>query len=303
MNIIIVFFCFFLLLSGSAASQQDERNDPEINDSIKIETIRTDKFTMDYFRFGEGKETLVILPGLSVQSVMASADAVVDAYRPLTDDFTIYLFDRRKELPDSYSIYEMAQDTAEAIQAAGLEHVNLFGASQGGMIAMEIAIEHPELVKNLVLGSTSACITAEQYHLFDKWIRLAEEGDAAELYLAFGEALYPKEVFEQSKTLLTELAETVTAEDLKRFVILAKGAENFDITDDLEKIICPVLLLGSADDRVLGAYASEQIAEILNKRPDFEMYMYDGYGHAAYDTAPDYKERMLRFLTKGLQTE
>ena len=66
MNIIIVFFCFFLLLSGSAASQQDERNDPEINDSIKIETIRTDKFTMDYFRFGDGKETLVILPGLSV---------------------------------------------------------------------------------------------------------------------------------------------------------------------------------------------------------------------------------------------
>lgn len=118
MNIIIVFFCFFLLLSGSAVSQQDERNDPEINDSIKIETIRTDKFTMDYFRFGEGKETLVILPGLSVQSVMASADAVVDAYRPLTDDFTIYLFDRRKELPDSYSIYEIAQDTAEAIQAA-----------------------------------------------------------------------------------------------------------------------------------------------------------------------------------------
>lgn len=148
MNKIIVFFCIFLLLSGSAASQQDERNDPEMFDSIKIETIKTDKFTMDYFRFGEGKETLVILPGLSVQSVMASADAVADAYRPLTDDFTIYLFDRRKELPDSYSVYEMAQDTAEAIQAAGLEHVNLFGASQGGMIAMIITLEHPELEKN-----------------------------------------------------------------------------------------------------------------------------------------------------------
>jgi hypothetical protein len=24
--------------------------------------------------------------------------------------------------------------------------------------------------------------------------------------------------------------------------------------------------------------------------------MYDGYGHAAYDTAPDYKERILDFL-------
>jgi len=26
--------------------------------------------------------------------------------------------------------------------------------------------------------------------------------------------------------------------------------------------------------------------------------MYDGYGHAAYDTAPDYKARMLSFLNK-----
>jgi len=24
--------------------------------------------------------------------------------------------------------------------------------------------------------------------------------------------------------------------------------------------------------------------------------MYDGYGHASYDTAPDYKDRILRFL-------
>ena len=28
-------------------------------------------------------------------------------------------------------------------------------------------------------------------------------------------------------------------------------------------------------------------------------HMYDGYGHAAYDTAPDYKERVLGFLAQG----
>ena len=58
--------------------------------------------------------------------------------------------------------------------------------------------------------------------------RLAEKGDATELYLAFGEALYPKEVFEQSRQLMTEAAKTVTAEDLKRFVILAEGIKGFD---------------------------------------------------------------------------
>ena len=47
---------------------------------IEIETVRTESFSMDYFRFGHGKETLVILPGLSVQSVMAFALYMYDDY-------------------------------------------------------------------------------------------------------------------------------------------------------------------------------------------------------------------------------
>ncbi len=47
--------------------------------SIPIETVPTDRFTMEYFRFGAGERPLVILPGLSVQSVMGAADAVAAA--------------------------------------------------------------------------------------------------------------------------------------------------------------------------------------------------------------------------------
>lgn len=220
--------------------------------NIQVETARTASFTMDYFRFGHGKETLVILPGLSVQSVMGSADAVAEAYRLLTDDFTIYVFDRRNELPSSYSVYEMAQDTAEAFRALGLEQVCLFGASQGGMMAMEIAIEYPELVQKLALGSTTDCMTNERYQMVGKWTRLAEAKDAEGLYLTFGEALYPEDVFNESREMLIGAAETVTDEELARFVILAEGMKDFDVEAELEKISCPVLVIGSMDDRVMG---------------------------------------------------
>ncbi|MBQ2617108.1 MAG: alpha/beta hydrolase, partial [Synergistaceae bacterium] len=59
---------------------------------------------------------------------------------------------------------------------------------------------------------------------------------------------------------------------------------------------CPVLVLGSNDDRVLGGEASVQIMESLKVKSGCELFMYDGYGHAAYDIAPDYRERMLKFL-------
>ena len=262
-----------------------------------IETVAADGFAMDYFRFGQGDDVLVVLPGLSVQSVMGLASAVEDAYRILADDFTVYVFDRRKDLPATYSMQEMARDTEAALEALGLERACIFGASQGGMLAMRIAIERPELVGKLILGSTAARVTEGQFQHIEQWIAFAREGRAEDLYLAFGELVYPQDVFEQSHGVLAEAAKTVTEEDLSRFAILAESIRGFDVTKDLGMIDCPVLVIGDRDDRLLGADASEQIAELLDGKPGFELYLYDGYGHAAYDTAPDYKERMLQFLT------
>ncbi len=264
---------------------------------MKIETVRTDRFTMDYFRFGRGKEPLVILPGLSVQSVMGSADAIAESCRRLSEEFTVYVMDRRKELPPVCPVREMARDTAEALLTLELGPVCLFGVSQGGMMALTMALEQPELVRRLALGSAAARVTPAQYaSIEENWIRPAKAGRAEELYLAFGEALYPPAAFEQYRTALLEAAGTVTAEELARFVVLAEGVKGFDVSGELGKLACPVLVLGAADDRVLGGDASRLLAEGLKGRPDCELYMYDGYGHAAYDTAPDYKERLLRFF-------
>ena len=267
--------------------------------SIPIETVRSDAFSMNFFRFGKGERTLVILPGLSVQSVMAAADAVAAAYQPLEDIFTSYVFDRRTELPDAYSIEDMARDTAEAFRILGLKEVCLFGASQGGMIAQSLAVEHPELVGKLALGSTSPHVHEEQLRVIENWVRLAENRDRVGLYLSFGEEIYPPAIFEQYREVLSTMAGTVTDEELDRFILLAKAIYGFDITDRLDRIRCPVLVIGDYEDRVLGADATMEIAEKLDGKPDARLFLYVGYGHAAYDTAPDYRDRLLRFFTQA----
>ena len=188
--------------------------------AIKIETVQTDTFSMDFFRFGKGERTLVILPGLSVQSVMGLADAVASAYQNMAETFTIYLFDRRRDLPPVYSVRDMARDTAAAFKALGLRDVCLFGASQGGMIAMVLAIEYPELVGKMVLGSTSSHVKAPQFRVIEGWIDLAKRGDKEGLYLDFGREVYPPAVFEASREALIAAAATVTDADLERFIIL-----------------------------------------------------------------------------------
>ena len=47
---------------------------------IPIQTVTTAGFAMDYICFGNGAETMVILPGLSVQSVLPQAKAIARQY-------------------------------------------------------------------------------------------------------------------------------------------------------------------------------------------------------------------------------
>ena len=92
------------------------------------------------------------------------------------------------------------------------------------------------------------------------------------------------------------MSKDVTDEELERFIVFAKSVYSYDVSADLKKIECPVLALGVYEDPVLDSDATMEIAENLDDRPGFSLYMYRGYGHAAFDTAPDYKKRVYDFL-------
>ena len=135
--------------------------------------------------------------------------------------------------------------------------------------------------------------------MIERWISLAEANDPVGLYLSFGEEIYPPAVFEQFRDALIAAGKTVTAAELRRFIILAKGIEGFDVSSRVAEIQCPVLAIGVLGDAVLDSDATMEIAEKLDLKPDFRLYLYTGFGHAAFDTAPDYRERIKRFFEEG----
>ncbi|SCW50615.1 Pimeloyl-ACP methyl ester carboxylesterase [Ruminococcaceae bacterium YRB3002] len=262
----------------------------------QINTVTKGDIAMRYCRFGQGDGVFVIIPGISLKSVMDSASAVANQYSDMAEKYTIYMFDRRENIPDTYTIRDMARDTAAVMKELGLEKVNLFGASQGGMISLVITIEYPELVGSLILGSTAARIWDGNRNVIDSWISMAEAHRTEELCMSFGEKVYPSFFFEQYRDAFAGLARMVTDEDLDRFITIARGCEGFDVLADAGKIQCPALVLGAADDAVLGPGGSEEIMAALEGRSGCESYMYDGYGHAAFDTAPDYRARIMDFI-------
>ena len=258
-----------------------------------ILTVRTDTFEMPYIRFGtKGKAVLVILPGLSIKSVLGSADAIIHTYERLAPDYDIILFDRRSNLPETYSVADMAEDTAEAIKSLSVAPVHLFGVSQGGMMAQCIAIAHPELVRSVILGSTTCRVADAEKALVENWIKLAEEKKTEVLLNDFAKRIYTTDYYLKFAKIFSLLAHEVTDADLKRFMILAEGMRGFDVYEKLPSITCPVLVIGAKGDQVLPVYHAKELAE----KGCFELYVYEGYSHAVYDEAPDYTARMKRFL-------
>lgn len=253
---------------------------------------------MDYFKFGSGKESFVILPGLSIHSIMRYADAVEKAYGCFSDKYTVYVFDRAKNIDDGYTIKNMADDTARKMKELGIESADIFGASQGGMIALYLAIDHPDVVNKMILASTLARPNEIFAEVLDEWIDLAEKKKEYELVSSFVGKVYSENTLSAyGKTLISsELG--ITDGEYRRFLILAKACREYDCNGELSRVKCPTFVIGSEGDRVATAQASNEIARALGCKK----YIYDNsFGHAVYDEAPDYKERCLNFLNEGVE--
>ncbi len=98
--------------------------------TVKRATVRLSHNEMDYFTFGSGKRQMVILPGMALKSIMNVAEGVASSYRLLSDEFTITVFDRTKFLTENYTLTQLAEDTAEAMQRLSIRNACVFGASR-----------------------------------------------------------------------------------------------------------------------------------------------------------------------------
>lgn len=250
-----------------------------------IQTIQTKDFSLNYISFGNGEKNLVIIPGLSVKSVLLSENAIASAYSVFKNDYTVHLFDPRLELPRGYKIKNLADDIAAALRVLGIQETYVFGVSMGGMAALQLTLDHPELVKKLVVGSTTSRMNAV----------LFGGTDAKEKARNFMQTLY-------SDNFAASLGITVpdfefTADELYRFDIMSSAAQGFDVYERLDEIKCPMLVIGAAEDKIIPCMQSSEIA----LKTGCELYIYGApYGHAVYDEAPDYKNRLFEFMQRDI---
>ncbi len=247
---------------------------------------------MNYVRFGTGRKNLLLLPGLSVKDAADAVPMLAAMYRIFADQYTVYIFDRKSVIPESCTIRDLADDTARAIELLGISPADVFGVSQGGMIALELAAWYPDLVRKLVLGVTASRCNPVFTDVLHTWIGFAEK-QRFDLFAAdMIRKMYSPQTAKKYELILPLITRAAKPKDTGRFLALAKSCLTCNAFPVLKKISCPAFVIGGKLDAVVTAEASVEIAQALG----CELFLYPDLGHAAYEEAPDFNQRVLQFL-------
>lgn len=215
---------------------------------------------------------------------------------------------------NAYAIEDYVNDLEELRRHLGLEQLNLFGHSHGGLIAMTYAARHPERVERLILASTLARWSPQQEEAMNAWA----DSHAGEPWYADAKAALDAEQAGEFSTD-EEMGELGTREfpfyfahygDAERDYTHSLSAdktnadalrhfnqeifETFDLRPELENITAPTLVISGVDDFITGPPSASEIELGL---ADVSKVIIPGCGHFVFFEAPEaFCEAVASFL-------
>jgi pimeloyl-ACP methyl ester carboxylesterase len=154
---------------------------------------------------------------------------------------------RTPDVPGPLSYTAMMEDTAALLRMLKLRHVDVVGFSDGGILALMLAIRHPELVRRLVISG----------------VNIAPEGLRPEDLAELRASQIPKPTTIDEK--LSQLWLTSPTEAELNLGLLAK-------------ITAPVLVISGDRD----AITLEHTLKIFHALPDAELCVLPGTDHATF---------------------
>lgn len=267
--------------------------------NAKSRQVVIDGDTINYIEFGTGKKALVILPGLGdgLSPVHGKMQAIILAlaYKQFACDFKVYIFSRRNHLENGCSTKSMAKEQAEAMKTMGISKAAVIGVSQGGMIAQYLAIDYPDLVERLVLAVTLSKQNETVQKVVCNWIELARQRNYKGLMIDTAEHSYSEPYLRNYRFFYPLLGIMKKPQNFDRFLIQAASCIQHNSYRELNKIVCPTLVIGGGCDKIVGTDSSHEIAEQIKNS---ELFVYEDYGHAAYEEAKDFNDRILHFFRR-----
>ena len=119
------------------------------------QSVTVNNVKINYVEQGEGDEVIIFVHGYA-----GSLGHWRKVLELLPKEYHAYALDQRgygqSDKPGSYQLTEMVEDIYAFSQELGIERFTYVGHSMGGKIGMKFALDHPDVLKALVLVCPSA---------------------------------------------------------------------------------------------------------------------------------------------------
>jgi pimeloyl-ACP methyl ester carboxylesterase len=127
--------------------------DPPAREPVDSGRVKANGIDYYYEVHGEGEPLLVLHGGLGNINLFGPSPDLIDAGRQV---IAVDLHGHgRTPLGDRpISLVDMGDDIAMLLTQLGFPHVDVMGYSMGGGVAFRLAVQHPRMVRRLVLVST-----------------------------------------------------------------------------------------------------------------------------------------------------
>ena len=203
--------------------------------------------------------------------------------------------------PERWNLEQWAADLVALCDALEIVEPIVYGVSFGGMVALQYLVDHPTHAGRVILDSTTA--RSDPALMLPVFERLGgpDARAAADEFWTEPTPDRMKRYFELCMPLYSRTSSPDAADRMHRqlevsnyelFERWGRGEQRtFDLTDRLDRVQRPVLLLAGEDDPVCPAVGAERIAAGI---PHARFERFQNCGHGVWRDQPDQAFHLIR---------
>jgi pimeloyl-ACP methyl ester carboxylesterase len=207
-----------------------------------------------------------------------------------TDGHRVYAVGRPHALGRSASMAEIAALYARALRRRLGRAVPVVATSTGASIALQLAVDHPDLVSALVIVSGAGRLSDEGRLIQRRYADRLEAGDrraSAELALATFDVRGAGSVLRAIAPLLP------APEAVGTLVPVVRAEDRYDVLGRVHRVTAPTLFVAGGRDAF---YPPEVVRETARRIPRASVAMYPRCAHGEVALQPGYGATVRRFL-------
>ena len=197
---------------------------------------------------------------------------------------------RSAKPPGPYTMDMLVADWLALLDACGVQRCAVVGVSQGGMIAMLLALRHPERVSALGLLSTSCKFTDEAWSAMEERRRVLNALGPVAAAEHVSKAIFSSDFHAKNPMLVDDFVRDRIAASTEGISSAMMSLRGFDVSSEISELKCPIFVMHGDADRVISPASAQTIREAL---PDTQLVMVEGAGHILPVERHDSVERQL----------